>query len=374
LTTAFPRVVGTATAAPAPTIGPEETKRAIRRIFGKVHPDQRRADRMIDHTGIAERHLTLPVEELLVDRSLSATQEIYRETVRELGREVADEALRVAGLTPADVDCIVAVSCTGYMIPSLDVYLVSDLGMRPNVRRLPITELGCGGGTAGLAVASDFVRAHPGTVVLLVSVELCSLTFQPRDTSPQNLVAAMLFGDAAAAAVVTDRALRAGPTLQVAKSHLFPNTRTYMGFDLKESGLHLVMSSEVPEMVRKHFWVLQDQFLRENNLASGSLDYYVLHPGGAKILRYLAEYGRVPERWLAPSAEILRRYGNVSSTTVLLVLDDVIRRCPPQPGARGLLASLGPGFCAEMLLLGWEDANANDEGYPDSEAAAGSLG
>jgi alkylresorcinol/alkylpyrone synthase len=350
-----PKVVATATGAPAQVIGPDETRRCIREIFGGAYSDLQRAMRMVDHTGIDERHLSLPLGDLLADRSLTATQEIYAETIRTLGREVAEAALREAQMSADQVDCVIAVSCTGYLIPSLDVYLASDLGMRSDVRRLPITELGCGGGTAALALAADFVRAHPGSVALVVSVELCSLTFQKRDTSWQNVVAAMLFGDAAAAAVVTDRPIaRQGPTIRAARSLLFPDTRSYMGFELRDSGLHLIMSPEVPEMVRKHFRPLRDAFLADHGLASTDVGYYVLHPGGAKILRYLRQEAKVPETWLAAAAEVLRRYGNVSSTTVLLVLDEVMRNRAPSPGATGILASLGPGFCAEMLLLGWE--------------------
>ncbi|HEX5414378.1 MAG TPA: type III polyketide synthase [Chloroflexota bacterium] len=349
-----PRVVATATRAPAHVIGPDETKRCIRQIFGSAYPDLQRATRMVDHTGIDERHLSLPLPDLLAERTLAATQEIYAETVRTLGRETAAAALDEARVSADQVDCVIAVSCTGYMIPSLDVYLASELGMRADVRRLPITELGCGGGTAALALAADFVRARPGSVVLVVSVELCSLTFQKNDPSWQNVVAAMLFGDAAAAVVVADRGSRPGPTIRAARSHLFPDTRSYMGFELRDSGLHLIMSPEVPEMVRKHFRPLRDTFLADHGLAPTDVDFYVLHPGGAKILRYLRQYGEVPDCWLAPAAEILRRYGNTSSTSVLLVLDEVVRHHAPREEANGIVASLGPGFCAELILLGWE--------------------
>jgi len=354
LSSSDPRVVATASGAPPHVIGPDETRCCIQRVFGDAYPDLQRAERMVDNTGIDERHLSLPLPDLLADRSLTATQEIYAETVRALGRQTAEAALRSAELSADQVDCVIAVSCTGYMIPSLDVYLVGDLGMRSDVRRLPITELGCGGGTAGLALAADYVRAHPGSVVLVVSVELCSLTFQKHDTSWQNVVAAMLFGDAAAAAVVTDQPLRAGPTIRASRSHLFPETRSYMGFELKDSGLHLIMSPKVPEMVRKYFQPLRDAFLADHGLRPTDVGYYVLHPGGAKILRYLRQYAEVPDTWLAPAAEILRRHGNVSSTTVLLVLDEILHNRAPNVGSHGILASLGPGFCAEMLLLGWE--------------------
>lgn len=351
---AAPRVIATATATPSPVIGPEETKTYLRRVFGAAYPDLSRAERMVDHAMIETRHLALPPEDLLAMPGLEQRNQTYVETVRRLGDGVARHALEQARISPRSVDLLLTVSCTGYMIPSLDVYLAGQLGMRPNVRRLPVTELGCGGGTAGLALAADYVRAHPGSTALLVSVELCSVTFQPHDTSWQNVVAATLFGDGAAAAVITDRAVTNGPAILDARSHLFPDTLDYMGFVLKNSGFHLVMSPEVPEMVRRAFEPLLRDFLGENGLTPDDLGFYVLHPGGAKILRYLRQHVGVPERWIAPSAEVLRQYGNLSSASVLFVLDEIRRRHQPAPGAFGILASLGPGFCAELLLLRWE--------------------
>ncbi|HVC34195.1 MAG TPA: type III polyketide synthase [Chloroflexota bacterium] len=350
-----PRVVATATATPSHTIGPGETKSYLRQAFGAAYPDLARAERMVDHTQIQTRYLALPPDTLIAERRLERKNACYAETVRQLGCSVAERALEDAGIPATSVDLVVTVSCTGYMIPSLDVHLAGQLGMRASVRRLPVTELGCGGGTAGLALATDYVRAHPGSTALLVSAELCSLTFQPLDASWQNVVAAMLFGDGAAAAVVTDRAARAGPAILDTRSHLFPDTLDYMGFVLKDSGFHLVMSPQVPEMVRRSFRPLLEDFLHDNGLQQDDLHFYVLHPGGAKILRYLRQHVGVPERWLAPSADVLRRYGNTSSASVLFVLDDVMRHHHPDPGAFGVMASLGPGFCAEMLLLRWED-------------------
>lgn len=349
-----PRVVATATATPPHVIGPTETKSYLRRAFGAAYPDLTRVERMVDHTGIQSRYLTLPPETLVTEQRLETRNAIYAETARELSRSVAERALAEADVPSSSIDLIVTVSCTGYMIPSLDVHLANQLGMKASVRRLPVTELGCGGGTAGLALATDYVRAHPGSRALLVSTELCSLTFQPHDTSWQNVIAAMLFGDGAAAAVVTDLPSAAGPAILDARTHLFPDTLDYMGFVLKDSGFHLIMSPQVPEMVRRSYRPVVEEFLRDNELKQDDLDFYVLHPGGEKILRYLREYVGVPTRWLTPSAEVLRGYGNLSSASVLFVLDDVMRRHGPESGTFGLLGSLGPGFCAELLLLRWE--------------------
>jgi alkylresorcinol/alkylpyrone synthase len=327
----------------------------MRHVFGDTYPEFARIDRMVDQTAVQTRYLTVRPEELVEQRDLESSNALYLETARDLARTVAKAALDRADISADAVDAVVAVSCTGYAIPSLDVHLVNDLGMRRETRRLPITELGCGGGTAGLALAGELVRARPGSTVLLVAVELCSNTFQPADQSWENVIAAMLFGDGAAAAVVTDIPRGPGPALLAARSHLFPDTLDYMGYVLKPSGFHLVMSPRVPEMVRTAYLPLLTGFLAEQGLAQRDLDFYVMHPGGAKILRYYNEYVGVPAEWLEYSADEMGRHGNMSSASVLFVLDAVLRSNRLQAGALGLLGSLGPGFCAEMLLLRWEE-------------------
>jgi alkylresorcinol/alkylpyrone synthase len=304
---------------------------------------------MVDQTAIQTRHLTLPPEELVARRDLEASNALYVKTARKLALTAATAALAQAGIAPEAVHAVVTVSCTGYAVPSLDVYLVNDLGLRREARRLPITELGCGGGTAGLALAGELVRAQPGSTMLLVSAELCSNTFQPADQSWENIIAAMLFGDGAAAAVVTDRPRQPGPALLTARSHLFPDMLDYMGYVLKASGFHLVMSPRVPEMVRTEYRPLLIEFPGEQELQQRDLDFYVLHPGGARILRYYEAHVAVPSEWIARSAREMRRHGNKLSASVLFVLDDLMRHNRLRAGDLGLLGSLGPGFCAELL-------------------------
>ncbi len=349
-----PRVVATATATPPHVVGPDQTRRYMRQVFGSSYPQFARIERMIEQTAIETRYLTLPPEELVARRDLEHSNALYLETARKLARTAAIAALDQAEIAPEAVDAVVTVSCTGYAIPSLDVYLVNGLGLRRDTRRLPITELGCGGGTAGLALAGELVRARPGSTVLLVSVELCSNTFQLDDHSWENVIAAMLFGDGAAAAVVTDRPCHPGPALLASRSHLFPDTLDYMGYVLKGSGFHLIMSPRVPEMVRTEYRPLLTGFLAEQELGQQDLSFYILHPGGARILRYYEEYVGVPAEWIARSAVEMARHGNMSSASVLFVLDDVMRHNRLRANDLGLLGSLGPGFCAELLLLRWE--------------------
>jgi alkylresorcinol/alkylpyrone synthase len=350
-----PRVVATATATPPHVVGADDTRRYLRQVFGPSYPHFARIERMVEQTAIETRHLALPPEDLIARRDLEASNALYVDTARDLARTAAGAALARADIAPEAIDAVVAVSCTGYAIPSLDVHVVNDLGLRRDTRRLPITELGCGGGTAGLALAGELVRARPGSTVLLVSVELCSNTFQPDDHSWENVIAAMLFGDGAAAAVITDRPREPGPALLASRSHLFPDTLDYMGYVLKATGFHLVMSPRVPEMVKTEYRPLLTRFLAEHELRQHDLGFYVLHPGGARILQYYEEHVGVPAEWLAYSATDMRRHGNMSSASVLFVLDEIFRDGRPRAGELGLLGSLGPGFCAELLLLRWED-------------------
>ena len=205
---------------------------------------------VVENAKIDRRYFILPIDELIEPRSLSETSRLYREHALKLGRCVAQRALDRAGLAPADVDMIVTVSCTGVMIPSLDAYLANQMGFRADVRRLPITELGCAAGAAGLTRAWEYLRAYPHGTVLLIAVELPSLTLQRGDVSQANLISAVLFGDGAAAAVITGRPAK-GPSIVDGQSHLFPDSLDAMGFELRDRGFHIVLSKEVPELVRE---------------------------------------------------------------------------------------------------------------------------
>lgn len=351
----LPRVVATATALPEHRIGPDETKAWISRLFGATHRDTRRIEQMVDHTGIESRYLVQPPERLASDRTLEEANGEYVRRVLELSTRAVEGCLEEAGIDPQQVDMVIPVSCTGYMIPSLDAHLINRFRMRSNVRRLPITELGCGAGAAAMERAREYLVAFPDSLVLLVATEITSITFQPRDTSWANLVAAMLFGDGSAAALVTGRPLRPGPSILDTESHFLHDTLHYMEFPLKDSGFHLIMSKEVPNTVRTAYRPALVQFLARHDLTIDDLAFFVLHPGGDRILRNFEEYVGVPAEGLAPARAILRRVGNLSSASVLFVLDEIIRRCPPSTGQYGLMSSMGPGFCLEMLLLRWDD-------------------
>jgi alkylresorcinol/alkylpyrone synthase len=240
----------------------------------------------------------------------------------------------------------------------VDAYLVEQMRLRRDVIRLPITELGCAAGAAAMSRAREHVRAYPEHTVLVMSIELPSLTFQKQDLSMTNLVAASIFGDGAAACVVRgERApggvAQPGPTLVDSMSHLFPESQYLMGFELKDGGFHIVLDRDVPHALRGRVRPLVEQLCAKNGIAIGDLKFCALHPGGRRILEDLdADLGLAG--MTEPSWDVLREYGNLSSATVLFVLDEVLRRPPPATGAYGLLAAFGPGFSAELTLMRWQ--------------------
>jgi alkylresorcinol/alkylpyrone synthase len=247
---------------------------------------------------------------------------------------------------------IMTVSCTGFMIPSLDAHLIELMGFRPDVRRLPLTELGCAAGAMALTRAWEFVCAFPEKTVLIVSVELPTLTFQRRDVSQANLISCVLFGDGAAAAVVTGRRV-AGPAIIDAVTYTFPHSLDAMGFDLRDSGFHIVLSKDVPQMVRERIKGVVDNFLERRGLAREQITAFLLHPGGQKLLSYIEEQLGLCRCDTQLSWDVLREYGNLSSATIFFILHACLTTKSMRTGDYGLAAAFGPGFSAELLLLKW---------------------
>jgi alkylresorcinol/alkylpyrone synthase len=346
-------IASTATAVPQYVIPREMVVEQIGRVFSL---SGRRLDAILEivgNSGIDRRYSIFPVDYLIEPRPLEQISKEYREHSLCLGRRVAQKALERAGIRPEEVDLIVTVSCTGFMIPSLDAYLAPEMGMRPNIRRLPITELGCAAGAAGLTRAWEHLGAHPDDTVLLIAVELPTLTFQRRDLSQANLVSTILFGDGAAAAVITGRDT-SGPRIMGSESYLFPDSLDAMGFDLRDSGFHIILSKEVPQLIRERIGGLVNDFLARHSLTRKEINAYVLHPGGQKLLRYMEEELGLDARQTQPSWDVLRGVGNLSSASVLFVLHEWLGRGGMHAGDHGLLAGFGPGFSAEMLLLQWD--------------------
>ncbi len=362
-------ILATSTTVPEYEFGLAEAKAYLNKVFPLNESRTAMMLEVLVNSQIAHRYCIYPLDYTIQPRPLGQTSKEYAEHSIILGRRVAAECLERAGLAATDIDLLITVSCTGVMIPSLDAHLVNELGFRADVRRLPITELGCAGGAAALGRAWDFLRGVPEGNALIVIVELPSVTFQRTDLSPANLISAALFGDGAAAAVVSrspsthsgDRAASGNgrvhgclPRILATRSYLFPNSTDAMGFDLKETGFHIVLSKDVPQLIRDKIRGLVDGFLELHGLSQQDMAAFVLHPGGQKLLSYIEEELGLAKNLTQYSWDVLRDYGNLSSASVLFVLQEWMRKGQVAAGSYGLLAAFGPGFSAEMLLLQWE--------------------
>ena len=345
-------LLSVATAVPGVVVTSQDVKDYFPKAF---ELDARRLAVMyavMDNAQVHRRHMLFPLDYTIQPRSLEQISCEYKTHSIQLGRRVAEDALAAAHLAPQDIDLIITVSCTGVMIPSLDAHLMNAMSFRSGTRRLPITELGCAAGAAALGRAADYIRAYPQANVLLIAVELPSLTFQRHDTSPAHLISCILFGDGAAAAVITGRT---APGLRIldAQSHLIPNSLDAMGFELKDHGFHIVLSKNVPQLIRDEIGGVTRRFLDRHHMTREDLRFFILHPGGQKLLAFVEEELALTPQQTAPSWRVLGEYGNLSSATVLFVAKEFLAGPAPRPGERGLLAAFGPGFSTEMVLLEW---------------------
>jgi alkylresorcinol/alkylpyrone synthase len=272
----------------------------------------------------------------------------------ELGEEALCKALHAAGMKPKELSAIFVTSVTGIAAPSIDARLVNRMGLSTNIKRIPIFGLGCVAGAAGIARAADYVHGFPDQAAALLSVELCSLTLQRDDLSMAHLISAMLFGDGAAATIVVGSNRKSdGPEILATKSIFYPHTEKVMGWDISEKGFRIVLSPEVPDTVVKHLGKDVDAFLAEQGHKRSDIKTWVMHTGGPKVLEATATALGLNEKDLAASWECLRKVGNISSTSVLLVLEDVYMNRRPESGSLSILAAMGPGFCSELVLLRW---------------------
>jgi alkylresorcinol/alkylpyrone synthase len=313
-----------------------------------------RLERLHRNALVGGRHLALPMSEYAGLTTWGKANDAWIRVAQEVGSRAVAGALERAGLSPADVDALIFVTVTGVATPSIDARVVNLLRLPPRIKRMPIFGLGCVAGAAGIARAADYVRAYPDEVAVLLSVELCSLTLQPQDLSIPNLIATGLFGDGAAAVVVVgERRAAGGPAIVASRSVFYPDSERVMGWDISEDGFRIVLSADVPRMVRDHLRRDVDAFLAEHGLGRSDVASWVCHPGGPKVLEAMEEALELPPEALAVTWRSLREVGNLSSTSVLLVLADTLESHRPPPGSWGLLLAMGPGFCSELVLLRW---------------------
>lgn len=337
----------------------DELLAALRRRWADRHYNPERLERLHRNVLVGGRHLALPIERYDELSTFGETNDAWIRVARDVGAEAVTAALERAALGVDDVDCLIVVSVTGLATPSLDALLVNRLGLPERIKRVPIFGLGCVAGAAGIARAADYVRGWPDQVAVLLSVELCSLTLQRKDLSIPNLIASGLFGDGAAAVVVAGERRAAalgtdGPEIVATRSVFYPDTERVMGWDISEEGFGIVLSAEVPEMARKHLAPDVDRFLADHDLSRSDIASWVCHTGGPRVLEAMEEALELPSDALALTWRSLREMGNLSSTSVLLVLAETMTaEHRPEPGSHGLLLAMGPGFCSELVLLRW---------------------
>jgi alkylresorcinol/alkylpyrone synthase len=358
-----PRLVALATAVPAHVLRQSDARGGAAQLFSGALGADSRLMEVFEHAQIEKRHLCVPLEWFATDHSFAEKNALYLEHAVRLGGEAARKALARANLQPVDIDHVLFISSTGLATPSVDALLANELGFRSDIRRTPIWGLGCAGGAAGLSRARDFALADPSARVLLVALELCSLSFQFHDLSKRSLVAASLFGDGAAAVVVAGSDSEGGTRdgqrplgLIASQSTLWKDTLDVMGWTVDGAGLHVVFSRDIPTIVRGQVRPSLLAFLERCGLGLAEVRHLVAHPGGAKVLSAYAEALELPATAFRHAREVLRDYGNMSSPSCLFVLERFLDSGEIQAGDHAVVAALGPGFSAEYVLLRGEPA------------------
>jgi alkylresorcinol/alkylpyrone synthase len=314
----------------------------------KFHDVERLLD-VFDHSRIDARHFCVPPEWFMAGKSFQEKNDTYIEQACKLSEHAIRNCLESADLDPRDIDRMIFVSTTGLATPSIDARLINILKMRSDIRRLPVWGLGCVGGAAGLSLARDYLQAFPRSKVLLVAVELCSLTFQSGDLGKSSFVATALFGDGAAAVQLSGEGV--GPEILATRSTIWPDSLDVMGWNVLNEGMQVVFSRAIPTIVLKYANENISSFLKDNGLKINDVEYFLIHPRGARVIDAYIKALSIDSGKLRIAAEILREYGNMSSVTILYILDQFLKSDDKRPGAYGIMTALGPGFSSELLLF-----------------------
>ena len=342
------RLVSLATAVPPFALRQNEVVECARLLFQAQGSDIDRMLPVYDNAGIETRYSCVPLDWYREPTGWKERNTLFIDNSVELLRRAAEDCLARAAMAAERIDTLVTVSSSGIATPSLDARLMEEMPFRRDVQRLPVFGLGCAGGVLGLARAAAMARAAPGSPVLLLVVELCGLTFRNRDTSKSNVIATALFGDGAAAALITCAQEESAPEIAGWGEYTWPDSLDVMGWRVEEDGFGVLFSRDIPAILRERYGAALDAFLARQGLKRGDLDGALCHPGGAKVVAALEDVLGLPQGAMTEARGVLRDYGNMSAATVMFVLDRALRR-----GLRGrhLVSSLGPGFTAAFLLL-----------------------
>lgn len=352
----MPHLAAVATAVP-PYVLPQSQAREFAALYFRRHRrDVERLLPVFDHAGIEQRHISMPAEWFLAPRTFAEKNNRYVEESTRLGAETLRLCAEQAGIRPREINHIIYVSTTGLATPSIDSRLLNVLGLTPKTVRTPVWGLGCAGGAAGLALAHRLAAGDPDAVIALVCVELCSLTFHFEDFSKSNFVATALFGDGAAGLLIAgdrraDQLRLAGPSIEAVETTTWPDSLDVMGWNFDAVGMQVVFSQAIPQIVRDKVHENVQAFLSAHRLEFPDIRHWIVHPGGAKVVEAYEAVLPLSACAMTHARAVLREHGNMSSPTVLYVLERLLRGGRPQSGEMGILTALGPGFSSELVLL-----------------------
>jgi len=358
----LPKIISISTHQPPYTLQQSNAEELTKELFYEKIPKLERYLKVFDNGGIETRHFCVPPEWHRTNHSFKERNGLYIELATQYSVSVIqaclqNESFLHSPISPKEIDAIIFVSSTGISTPSIDARVMNKLPFSDQLKRIPLWGLGCAGGAAGVSRAYDFCKAHPKAKVLVVCVELCSLTFQPNDFSKSNLIGASLFADGAACILVCGDEIiidtkKSSPAILATGSKWMPDSENVMGWDVKNNGLHVIFQKSIPAIITSWLGPYIEQFLLEQGIYSEQLTHFIAHPGGKKVLKAYEDTLYLSSQKTDISREILRQHGNMSSPTVLYVLEQFMLH-EGQVGDTGLLVALGPGFCAEAVLLNW---------------------
>ncbi|EZH75656.1 3-oxoacyl-ACP reductase [Aquimarina atlantica] len=321
-------------------------------LSGQNERFRRKVIKIFENAAVDRRYGIMSIEEVFSATSFEEKNDIYVREVKKLGTSVLKKALEKVDWDPKSLDYIITVSCTGIMIPSIDAFIINDLNLKQDIVRLPVTEMGCAAGVSGIIYARNFLQANPGKRAAVIAIESPTATFQLDDYSMTNMVSAAIFGDGAACTLLSSEQDAIGPKIIGDEMYHFYDATTMMGFKLTNGGLQMILDPKVPETIAAHFPDIIHPFLAKYNKTIEEVDHLIFHPGGKKIVQTVEElFGHLGKN-IEDTKAVLMKYGNMSSATVLYVLERFLAQ-NPIPGEIGLMLSFGPGFSAQRILLEW---------------------
>ncbi len=319
-------------------------------LDGQEERFKRKVIKIFEGAGVNRRYSIMDAHEVFFNSTFEERNAIYAEGMKQLGKQCLEKALNKAQWDSKDIDFIITVSCTGIMIPSVDAYLINEFEMRKDVVRLPVTEMGCAAGISGMIYAHNFLKANPGKRAAVLALESPTATFQLDDFSMVNIVSAAIFGDGAACVLMSSEKEAEGPRIVDEAMYHFYNATHMMGFKMVNTGLQMILDKEVPEQIANHFNAIIHPFLKNNGRNIKDVEHLIFHPGGKKIVQTVEDLFGGLGKNIDDTKEVLRLYGNMSSATVLYVLERFLEKDIPK-GDLGLMLSFGPGFSAQRILL-----------------------